>query len=521
MSTSDGPDSTTSGSDIPEGHADRPPEVEYSERLTSANRQDEGGTERLCSPNMKMAVIQLQRDVDECRTELELARKQTPAVTLRPQRWSGLTSTPVPRYSGKSNWEQYREVFEAIVCSNGWDDVTAALQLLSHLNVALLVPESRRVVTGFLIKSLSDQYNALGHLAEYKRQFQRAFRRPGDDPSIFATELEMLARRAFMDIDTKIQLQMVRDRFIDGQAECARSVHRHLDSLGPNTPMTDIVDCCRVWERHCEVEIQPRTSADRRPVRVICQVTEVEPAPATSPETETVQDLIRKLLPTPALPSPQAVPIPSDRDVLIQQLMEAICPPTPVAQERSVATDLETLLLNWLPVGTVTEEDAASPDSLSDSAEGCFSCGGLTHATDQCQTLESFPFLPMGWQAEHRRPVHPGTGSSSEAPGPADGKRRLIRGEGLVARISNDYRPQLPVVGKDITGPATPCYVGTARLLETGNNRTRSDGRAVRHPCSDSEESDNDVVYAEEHDSTVQQVSRRKDWLTQTANNSW
>ena len=41
----------------------------------------------------------------------------------------------------------------------------------------------------------------------------------------------------------------------------------------------------------------------------------------------------------------------------------------------------------------------------------------------------------------HRRPVHPGTGSSSEAPGPADGKHRLIRGEGMVARISNDYRP--------------------------------------------------------------------------------
>ena len=101
----------------------------------------------LCSPNMEleMAVIQLQRDVDDCRTELELARKQTPAVTLRPQRRSGFTSTPVPRYSGKSNWEQYREVFEAIVCSNGWDDVTAALQLLSDLdgdalNVALLVP---------------------------------------------------------------------------------------------------------------------------------------------------------------------------------------------------------------------------------------------------------------------------------------------------------------------------------------------------------------------------------------------
>ena len=32
---SDGPDSTTSGSDIPEGHSDRPPEVEYSDILIS------------------------------------------------------------------------------------------------------------------------------------------------------------------------------------------------------------------------------------------------------------------------------------------------------------------------------------------------------------------------------------------------------------------------------------------------------------------------------------------------------
>ena len=46
----------------------------------------------------------------------------------------GFTSTPVPRYSGKSNWEQYRDVFEAIVRLNGWDDVTAALQQLSHLD---------------------------------------------------------------------------------------------------------------------------------------------------------------------------------------------------------------------------------------------------------------------------------------------------------------------------------------------------------------------------------------------------
>ena len=182
---------------------------------------------------------------------------------------------------------------------------------------------------------------------------------------------------------------MVRDRFIDGQEECA--LRRHFDSLGPNTPMADIVDCCRVWESHREVESTP-----------ICQITEDEPTPAVSPETGNWEDIIRKLLPPPALPPPPAVPIPSDRDALIQQLMGALCPPTPVARERSPATALKTMLLNWLPVGAVTEEDAASPDPSVDSAEGCFSCGELTHTMDQCRNLdESFPFLPMGWQAEH------------------------------------------------------------------------------------------------------------------------
>ena len=65
---------------------------------------------------------------------------------------------------------------------------------------------------------------------------------------MFAIELETLARRAFMDVDLNTQLQMVRDRFIDGQAD--RSLRRHLASLKPNTPMIEMVDSCRIWERH-------------------------------------------------------------------------------------------------------------------------------------------------------------------------------------------------------------------------------------------------------------------------------
>ena len=116
-------------------------------------------------------------------------------------------------------------MFEAIVCLNGSNDVTAALQLLSHWTgcTQRCFYWSRNLGEWcvFFIKSLSDHYSSPGRLAEYKRQFQRAFRRPADDPSIFAIELETLARRALIDIDPLIQLQMVRDRFIDGQAECA------------------------------------------------------------------------------------------------------------------------------------------------------------------------------------------------------------------------------------------------------------------------------------------------------------
>ena len=239
MFTSDGPNSTTSGSDTLESHVDGPPEVEYSERLMTEKRQDEGGTGRLCSPNMEleMAVIKLQKYFDDCRTEFELARKHTPAVDLRDRRDScrhqfhdtqgsrigNSTVRSLKPLCVQTVWTMSRRPCS---CSLIWTEM--------HSTSLLLIPESRRVVPGFLIRSLSDHYNSPGLLAEYKRQFQRVVRRPRDDPSIFAFELETLARRAFIDIDISIQLQMVRDQFIDGQVECA--LRRHLDSLGPDTP---------------------------------------------------------------------------------------------------------------------------------------------------------------------------------------------------------------------------------------------------------------------------------------------
>ena len=202
--TSDGTYSGSYGNDTSEGHVDRPPEGQNGTDRGTKERQVEDGVEELGFPRktLERAVTQLQKELDDCRTEFEITRKQTPAPArnLRQLSQARFTSTTVPRYFGKSNWEQYREIFEEIMCSNGWDDVTAALQLLSHLdgdalNVTLLVPESQRAVPEFLINSLSDHYNSPGRRAEYKRQFQRVARQPGDDPSIFAIQLETLARR--------------------------------------------------------------------------------------------------------------------------------------------------------------------------------------------------------------------------------------------------------------------------------------------------------------------------------------
>ena len=91
-------------------------------------------------------------------------------------------------------------MFEANVSYNGWDGVTAALQLLSHLegdalNVALLVPAPRWVLPGSLVDALTEHYSSPGRLADYRRRFERVSRVP--DPSVFAVELETLAMRAF------------------------------------------------------------------------------------------------------------------------------------------------------------------------------------------------------------------------------------------------------------------------------------------------------------------------------------
>ena len=145
-------------------------------------------------------VSRMQRDLDNLQTENRFLRTRRATGPVPLVRQAALTTTKVPWFSGSTSWDQYQQVFDAIVLSNGWDDATAALQLLSHLqgdalSVALLIPMPRRASRKELMDALSSHYGSPDRLASYRRQFDKMERKPGEDPAKFGISLETVKRR--------------------------------------------------------------------------------------------------------------------------------------------------------------------------------------------------------------------------------------------------------------------------------------------------------------------------------------
>ena len=134
---------------------------------------------------------------------------ETPTSPQR-SRQTTFTSTSVPKFAGATSGEQYRQVFDDILLSNGWNDVIAALQLLSHLegdalNVALLMPTSRRASRVGLVDALSAHYESPGRLADSRKQFfEKITRTAGADPSIFAEQDSCELRRHLDSVSSRL-----------------------------------------------------------------------------------------------------------------------------------------------------------------------------------------------------------------------------------------------------------------------------------------------------------------------------
>ena len=152
-----------------------------------------------------------------------------------------------------------------------------------------------------------------------------------------------------MDVDATVRLKLVRDRFITGQEP--RTLRRHLDSVGPDTPISDIVDRCRVWESH-EEKVAGHT-AEHEPTgpRVFFQVTH-----QTSDENNGMPTELDKTS--------------SEFEMLAQQLRERVKRP---ASENSENIDIENLLRLLLPMDSEmdkTEQLRSEAERVDDRASG-------------------------------------------------------------------------------------------------------------------------------------------------------
>ena len=276
------------------------------------------------------------------------------------------------------------------MCSNGWDEMTAALQLIAHLdgealNVALLVPEGQRRRPGVLLETLSAHYTSPGRLARHRRQFEQMTRPPGEEPAAFAIALETLARRAFVDVDAAVRLQLVRDKFITGQRQHA--LRRHLDSAGLDTPISSIVDRCRVWESHGNTET--RRVSKPMPEAVYPTYVVGQPDYETEPvcvvtvnkpnsQVDQSEELLRKLLEalTPAAPPPVRAPDVTPLEKLAQLLLSETAKRVPAPPTPAEPTGLEALLHKYF---TGQQSPGLGPGfrqvrrNWSDMK--CFSCG--------------------------------------------------------------------------------------------------------------------------------------------------
>ena len=369
--------------------------------------------EAVWSPGQKLedTVARLQWDIEDCRKELRIAGGQGPVNPPRPTKWSGFTSTPVPRYSGKSSWEQYRQVIAAIACSNGWSPTTAALQLFAHLdgealNVAPLMPVEEREQWTAFARGLSDYFNSPGRLVAVRQRFESASRRQGVDPVTFATELGILAVRGFENMSERARGLMVR----------SRALRRHMDGVSVEASIRDIVDSCRVWESHAEAGCDGQ---DLKFPHTISQVAEETQPQLGSIASDTLQESTGLLLPMPALSPPGVTCSSSDCELLIQRIMELVWPGRSGIQEQPQGPDSglglrSSLLVSAIPgmdaptlvPGLEGEIDPSSPVQLEPVLEVdppvrgwdrvCFSCSHQGHGVSQHIFSLSVGWL-VGW----------------------------------------------------------------------------------------------------------------------------
>ena len=188
-------------------------------------------------------------------------------------------------------------------------------------------------------------------------------------------------------------LRIIRDCFIAGHNSC--ELRRHLDSVSPETPIWDIVDWCRVWESHADLDVRraskPGPDLTFPTYAVSCSdggMDDLRVAAVTTPQYAP-ETLFWRLLASTVAPAPA----PKSEPPTVGQLLQHLLPETQSRQTALAAatgtSGLETLLQNLLS-RSLTSAPISRPGPMRQDLTlvVCFSCGKAGHSATRCPALD-------------------------------------------------------------------------------------------------------------------------------------
>ena len=176
----------------------------------------------------------------------------------------------------------------------------------------------------------------------------------------------------------------------------------------------NIVGSCRILESHTETGFVRSDRQDPDESRSISQVTVLDKSLSATADSARLQQDVGHVTPLTTGPPPRVTHSSADRELLIQSILEVVRARRTIIPQRSQDRELEFMLWDTLPVGSITEEKKSVPvlhpvrgaTPLSDDPwkrGPCFSCGLQGHGVNRCSRMDvSFPFLLPGWSVEVR-----------------------------------------------------------------------------------------------------------------------
>ncbi|KAF6208430.1 hypothetical protein GE061_016886 [Apolygus lucorum] len=185
------------------------------------------------------------------------------------------------KFDGSQPWEEYQCHFETVARSNGWDKGmmgSALASSLTGLALPILTELAGSQDYGKLISALNSQFGESNRAQLYMDRLRARSQLQGEDISVFAREVRVLARKALSGIPGDSIELLVVSQFVEGLRD---GRVRELVMLGAPK---DLQSALSLALRSEAAVLRARRSTGAPPVRVIQRVEEEEQVRAVQKE---------------------------------------------------------------------------------------------------------------------------------------------------------------------------------------------------------------------------------------------